>query len=256
MTIKGWDSKYTKIVKEFGYSKKDDARAALLLSSIVKRQFSAQKLRKIIAGRPVFVIGAGPSLPSAISALRRHRDVIKICADTALGFLVKNGIKPHIVVTDLDGDLKLLEKNAKSSIVVVHAHGDNIDRLGFARNFKKCIVTTQTKEVGKAHNFGGFTDGDRCVFLANHFGASKIFLFGMDFGPRIGRLSNTARSDRKTKLKKLHRGKILLEWLAPRARSDLFTLSKPLRGFTKISYGELGSSVFGQNGFNYCKYLR
>jgi hypothetical protein len=250
LTIRGWDSRYTKIAKEFGYSKKDDALAALLLSSMVKRQVSAQKLRKIISGRPVFVIGAGPSLPSAILALKRHRGVIKICADTALGQLVKNGIKPHIVVTDLDGNLNLLGRVAKSSIVVVHAHGDNIERLGFARNFKRCLVTTQTREMGKAHNFGGFTDGDRCVFLANHFGASKIFLFGMDFGPRIGRFSNTARSDRKTKLKKLRHAKMLLEWLAPRARSDLFTLSKPLRGFTKISYRELESNVCGQNGFN------
>ncbi|MGI0003894.1 MAG: 6-hydroxymethylpterin diphosphokinase MptE-like protein [Candidatus Nitrosotenuis sp.] len=250
MTLKGWNSKYTKITREFGYSKKDDMEAALLLSSIVKRQFPASRFRKFITGKPVFVIGAGPSLESAIPILKKHKGMIKICADTALAPLAKNGIRPQIVVTDLDGDLKLLGKIGKTAMVVVHAHGDNIERLGFAKNFKKCIITTQTRKVGKARNFGGFTDGDRCVFLANHFGASKIFLFGMDFGPKIGRFSGTKKADRKVKLKKLRYGKMLLEWLAPHARSDLFTLSRPLRGFKKITYRELERNISGQNGFN------
>ncbi len=245
MTVKGWSSKYAKIVREFGYSKKDDMVAALLLNSIVKRQLPTPRLKKVISGKPVFVIGAGPSLQSAIPVLRKYKNITKICADSALGPLVENGIRPQIVVTDLDGDLKLLGKIGKTAIVVVHAHGDNIDRLGFAKNFKRCIITTQTEETGKARNFGGFTDGDRCVFLANHFRAGKIFLFGMDFGPKIGRFSNTKKAERKVKLKKLRYGKMLLEWLAPQARSELFILSKPLKGFKKITYKELGPAVSG-----------
>jgi hypothetical protein len=250
LTVKGWNAKYAKITREFGYIKKDDMRAALLLNSIVKRQFPAPRLRKIISGKPVFVIGAGPSLQSAIPALKKYKNIVKICADSALGLLAENGIRPQIVVTDLDGDLKLLGKIGKSAIAVVHAHGDNIERLGFAKNFKHCIITTQAEEVGKARNFGGFTDGDRCVFLANHFGAGKIFLFGMDFGPKIGRFSNTKKSERKVKLKKLRYGKMLLEWLAPQTRSELFILSKPLKGFRKITYRELELAISGQNGFN------
>jgi hypothetical protein len=250
LTIRGWDSKYSEIARGFGYSKKDDLRSASILGSMINKQVPASKLRKVISGKPVFVIGSGPSLASAIPALKIHRDITKICADSALAALTKNRIRPDIIVTDLDGDLKLLERAGRSAIVVVHAHGDNIERLDFARRFKKCLVTTQTKQTKRAHNFGGFTDGDRCVFLADHFGAGKIFLFGMDFGPRIGRFSNTKKSERRIKLKKLRYGKMLLEWLAPKASSELFTLSKPLKGFKKITYRELRLGLSGQNGFN------
>jgi uncharacterized Rossmann fold enzyme len=65
----------------------------------------------------------------------------------------------------------------------------------------------------------------------------------MDFGPKIGKFSNTKRSERKIKLKKLRYGKMLLEWLVPQTNSDLFTLSKPLKGFKKITYSELKDSV-------------
>jgi uncharacterized Rossmann fold enzyme len=243
LTIKGWNSKYTEIVREFGYSKKADQAAAAMLGSMLKKQLSSSKLRRIISGSKVFVIGAGPSLQSAIPHIKKYKNAVKICAETALVPIIKNGIKPDIVVTDLDGDLELLEKVGKTHVIIVHAHGDNIDKLGFARNFKNCIGTTQTENVGKIHNFGGFTDGDRGVFLANHFGADRIFLFGMDFGPRIGKFSNTKKSERKIKLKKLRYGRMLLEWLAPQANADLFTLSKPIKGFKKITYAELKDNI-------------
>jgi len=43
------------------------------------------------------------------------------------------------------------------------------------------ICTTQSKPIHNVFNFGGFTDGDRCVFLATEFGADKIELIGFDF---------------------------------------------------------------------------
>jgi uncharacterized Rossmann fold enzyme len=189
------------------------------------------------------VIGAGPSLLSSIPTLKKYKDIIKICADTALEPLLQSGVTPQIVVTDLDGDLTSLLKIAKKCIVIVHAHGDNVGRLEFAKNFKNCIGTTQTKEIGKIYNFGGFTDGDRCVFLAEYFGAAKIFLFGMDFGPKIGRYSKTKKIDRKIKLKKLRFAKMLLEWMAPKAHSELFTLSKPIKGFKKITCKQLKKNI-------------
>jgi len=220
-----------------------DLKAATMLDSMLDRQFSLVKLKKLISGKSVFVIGAGPSLQSALPILKKYKSIIKICADTALAPLLQSGITPQIVVTDLDGDLKSLLKIAKKCIVIVHAHGDNMSRLGFAKNFKNCIGTTQTREVGKIYNFGGFTDGDRCVFLPEYFGAVKIFLFGMDFGPKIGRYSNTKKRDRKTKLKKLRFAKMLLEWMASKAHSKLFTLSKPIKGFKKITYKQIERNV-------------
>ncbi len=241
--IPGWNSKYKKITKEFGYKKQDDRKAAAILNAALCKQFSMLKLKKMIFGKPVFVIGSGPSLKSNLPILREHKNIIKICADTALSPLVKNGIKPQIIVTDLDGELELIKKISKTSVIIVHAHGDNIPKLEFVKNIKNCIGTTQTEKIGKIDNFGGFTDGDRSVFLASHFGASKIFLFGMDFGAKIGSYSNTKKSERTIKLKKLEIAKALLEWLATKTESELYSLSKPPRGFKRINYKELKHSI-------------
>ncbi len=129
------------------------------------------------------------------------------------------------------------------SIFVIHAHGDNIKKLEMVRKIKNCIGTTQTNSFNKIQNFGGFTDGDRGVFLASHFDAKKIILFGMDFGNRIGKFSNTKRSDRKIKLKKLKIGEKLLIWLSTITKSELLTTSKPIKGFQKISYKELDNII-------------
>jgi hypothetical protein len=220
-----------------------DQRAASKLDSLLERQASIVKLKKMIFGKSVFVIGSGPSLQYSLPAIKKYKSVTKICADTALTPLLQNGITPQIVLTDLDGDLESLRKVAKKSIVIVHAHGDNINKLEFVRHFKNCLGTTQTKQIGKIYNFGGFTDGDRCVFLSEFFGAAKIFLFGMDFGAKIGRYSNTKKIDRKTKLKKLRFAKMLLEWMAPNAHSKLYTLSRQIKGFQKITYKQLDSNV-------------
>lgn len=241
--IRGWNAKYNQIVQEFGYQKQKDRQATKMLDSIISRRFSTLKLKKIISHKTVFVIGSGPSLDSAMPILKKYKDTTMICADTALKPLIRNGIKPQIIVTDLDGDLDLIKKQSKNSIIVVHAHGDNISKLEFARNLKNCIGTTQTEKTGKIVNYGGFTDGDRCVFLASKFCASKIFLFGMDFGSKIGTHSCTKKSERKIKQKKLQYAKMLLEWLAPKTRSNLFTLSKPVKGFTKLTYQQLEHNV-------------
>lgn len=244
MVISGWNSKYKQIAREFGYSRKDDYDSAVLLDSIIKKRFSPTRLKKMINGKTIFVIGAGPSLQLSIDTLKKYKDVIMICADGAITPLIQNGIRPKIIVTDLDGDLDLLKKIKKTDTVfVVHAHGDNVGKLEFARDFKNCIGTTQTEEIGNVCNFGGFTDGDRCVFLASHFGARKIVLFGMDFGTRIGKYSKTNTADKKTKRKKLKQGKILLEWLATKSKSEFFTLSKPIKGFKKITHGKLESNI-------------
>ncbi len=240
MTISGWNKKYQEILEEFKFNEKQDAESAIILNSILIKPISVKKIKKLIKGKTVFIIGTGPSLSIAIPVLKNFKTTLKIVADSALKSLVDNGIKPDIVVTDLDGDKDSLIRVGKTnSIFVVHAHGDNISKLCFVENFKNCIGTTQVKSFKNIQNFGGFTDGDRAVFLASYFEAKKIILFGMDFGKKIGRQSRTKTKDRKIKLKKLRKGKSLLEWLAQKTRSQLFTTSSPITGFEKISYREL-----------------
>ena len=240
MTLLGWGKRYSEILNEFGYSKKRDIESTKILNSLLKKKFPQSKLRDLILDQDVFVIGAGPTLLSSLPMLKKHNSVTKIVADGAVEVLIKNKIKSDILVSDLDGDKKSLKKIGKSNtIMVIHAHGDNIDKLDLVSNFKNCIGTTETKSFGKIQNFGGFTDGDRCVFLARHFKAKRIILFGMDFGNKIGKYSKTKIPNKKIKIKKLRRGKKLLEWLASKNSSNLYTTSKPIKGFKKICYSEL-----------------
>jgi len=238
--ISGWGERYLLILKELGYSQKKDRESAIILDSILKKTNTTEKILKLIEGKTVFVIGSGPSLSNAIPKLKKLKKSIKIAADSSLKPLVDNGIIPDIVVTDLDGDENTIKKIAKTkSIFIIHAHGDNIEKLELVKKIRNCIGTTQSNPFNKIQNFGGFTDGDRGVFLANYFGAKKIILFGMDFGDRIGKFSNTKNSDRKMKLKKLEIGENLLIWLSTITKSELFTTSKPIKGFKKISYKDL-----------------
>jgi 2-amino-4-hydroxy-6-hydroxymethyldihydropteridine diphosphokinase len=46
---------------------------------------------------------------------------------------------------------------------------------------KRFIATTQAKPFDKVYNFGGFSDGNRCVFVAKEFGAKSVKLAGFDF---------------------------------------------------------------------------
>ena len=234
--MSGWKKWYSNILKEFKYDEKKDKESAIILNSILKRSNINNEILNLIKNKTVFVIGSGPSLSAAIPKLKNLKKSIKIAADSSVKPLVDNGIIPDIVITDLDGDENSLKKIATKSIFVVHAHGDNINKLKFSKKFKKCIGTTQSKPFSKIQNFGGFTDGDRGVFLANHFGAKKIILFGMDFGERIGKYSNTKKSERGIKLMKLNKGRLLLEWLSTITKSELFTTSKQVKGFKKISY--------------------
>ena len=249
MTIKGWESKYREILKDFGYSRKKDIQSCKLLDSLLPKKTRIAEIKDLIEKKPVFVVGAGPSLPSSISILKKHKKITKIVADGATKAIIENGLKPDIVVTDLDGDIKSLKKAGRTNtIMVVHAHGDNSEKIHFVKNFKNCIGTTQTKPMGKVHNFGGFTDGDRCVFLANHFKAKKIILLGMDFGTRIGKYSKTRVISRTTKIKKLRRGKKLLEWLAKKSESNLYSTTK-IKGLTKISFQDIDNIITGKNAF-------
>src|SRR3989338_6630709 len=220
MMISGWNKRYSEILHEFKYSEKQDTASAIILDSILRKTIPIKKISEQIKGKTVFVIGAGPSLSFAIPVFKNFKKKVKNVGDSGGKPLVEKGIK-------------------KNNIFVIHANGDNIKKLYLVENFKNWIGTTQSKPFKNIQNFGGFTDGDRAVFLASYFDAKKIILFGMDFGEKIGKYSQTKAAERKTKLKKLRKGKSLLEWLSGKTRSQLFTTSSPIRGFEKIRYSEL-----------------
>jgi hypothetical protein len=244
MKLFGWEQKYREILREFNFDRKDDTRAAHLLNLLVRTRFPLNKLDREIKNKIVFVIGAGPSLASSIPSIKKFKKATKIVADGATRALIENEIRPDIVVTDLDGNLEYLKKASKmNAVMVVHSHGDNIGILPIASLFRNCIGTTEGKPLGKIKNFGGFTDGDRCVFLARYFGAKRIILFGMDFGDKIGAYSKEGKYNKAVKLQKLRKARSLLEWLASKDRRELYTTSEPVKGFQEISFRDLQELV-------------
>ena len=239
MTVRGWKTLFKEIRKEFGYKEIDDLHSAQKLNSFLKKKFLKKEFQELISGKVVFVIGAGPSLSKSLSYIKRCKNVTKIVADGAVQALLEKNIRPDILVTDLDGDLKSIKKIGKTKIpIIVHAHGDNFDRLEMVKNFSNVNGTTQTNRFGKIENFGGFTDGDRCVFLGEFFGAKKIVLIGMDFGQEIGKYSKQKVTNRKIKLKKLKFGKKILEWFASKSKAELYSTSK-IKGYKKIRLVDL-----------------
>tara|TARA_B100000676_G_scaffold82177_1_gene82179 strand:+ start:398 stop:1135 length:738 start_codon:yes stop_codon:yes gene_type:complete len=239
MTVHGWKIQFNEIRKEFGYLEKDDLISVKKLDSILKDENSKKQLQDIIRGKTIFVIGAGPSLTKSLKYIKKSKNVVKIVADGAVKALLEKNIKPDILVTDLDGDLESIEKIGKTKIpIIVHAHGDNYEKLEIVKKMKNVVGSTQTRKFGKIENFGGFTDGDRCVFLAEYFDARKIVLIGMDFGQKIGKYSKQRIVDRKTKMKKLKFGKKIVEWLGTKAKADLFSTNR-IKGYKTIRMVDL-----------------
>ena len=240
MTLDGWHQKYLEILKEFNYDRSREIRSGKILSSLLKNKFSLDMIEKKIKNKTVFVIGAGPSLDVSLPYLKKFKGFTKIAADGATQALLENNIIPDIIVTDLDGNIESLRRSSESkSIMVVHAHGDNISRLPYAILFRHCIGTTEDKPFGKIRNFGGFTDGDRCIFLANYFKASKIILMGMDFGTQVGKYSKKKGFNKSMKIRKLNRGKSLLKWIASKSDIDMYTTSHSIPGFKNIKLADL-----------------
>ena len=239
MTVYGWKTKFKEIRKEFGYSEKDDLHSAKKLNSLLKKGSSKRQLQDMIENKTVLIIGAGPSLLKSLKYVKRCKNVTKIVADGAVRALLEKNIKPDILVTDLDGDLNSIKKIGKTKIpILVHAHGDNFEKLEVVKELSNVMGTTQTKTFGYMENFGGFTDGDRCIFLANYFNAKKIVLIGMDFGQKIGKYSKHKIIDPKPKLKKLKFGKRIVEWLGTKSKADLYSTTK-IKGFKMIRLVDL-----------------
>ena len=239
MTVRGWKTKFKEIRNEFRYSEAKDIQSAKKLNSILKKKFSEKQLEELIRNKTVYIIGAGPSLSKSLKYIKKSKNVTKIVADGAVRALLEKNIKLDILVTDLDGDLISIKKIGKTKIpIIVHAHGDNYDKLEIVKKFSNVIGTTQTNKFGRIGNFGGFTDGDRCVFLAEYFNASKIVLIGMDFGQKIGKYSKHKVINRKTKIKKLKFGKMIIEWLATKSKADLYS-TKRMKGYKTIRLVDL-----------------
>ena len=118
------------------------------------------------------------------------------------------GLKPQIVVTDLDFEPE--EVVNCDCLVLAHAHGDNIDRFTrYAPRIGRLIPTVQVWPRGCSLLVPGFTDGDRAVYLAYYMGAREIRIYG--FNP-----SKVVKRDDEVKRAKLQIARTLLERMSRR----------------------------------------
>jgi hypothetical protein len=179
MKFEEWEPIYGEIVEYFGFDRKEDERAAEILAGLLSRD-DLPLLDRMIRGKEVCVCGNAPTLKREISLVSG----CVLAADAASSVLYSHGIRPDAIFSDLDGATEeFIDMNREGSVMVVHAHGDNIPLLRYwvPRFGGPVVGTTQSRPLPHVHNFGGFTDGDRAVFAAQALGAQSIRLLGFDF---------------------------------------------------------------------------
>ena len=221
-----WEKYYIEILEDFGFSRSGDEESARLLDEILSTEgcLTLDDLSQIVGFSDKFIVfGAGPSLKEHVRMLKEDydlKDYVLVSADGATTALIEERLVPDIVATDLDGKIDdILLANLRGANMAIHAHGDNIDKIASLTSFFNNVIgTTQAQPIGNLYNFGGFTDGDRALFLAVALGASEITLAGMDFGTRVTKYSrpnlevDVADAD-EFKRKKLKYAEMFTDWI-------------------------------------------
>ncbi len=184
-----WLPMYDAILKEFGFSKEEDIKAAELLSNLLgyRGGYALSRLREELP-KSVLICGGSPTLADEVSSLTADRYVV--AADSAASVLLDAGFTVNMVVTDLDGVVEdQIELNRRGAWVFVHAHGDNQAAIrkyvplipDRNRLVGTCQCELPERSGWSVYNFGGFTDGDRAACICVELGARWLYLAGFDF---------------------------------------------------------------------------
>ncbi len=178
MEFSDWEPLYQEILDYFQFDRAGD-EAARDRAAAISPHDDLDVLTGLVKDRDVTVCGNAPSLMNDIPELSG----VICAADAAALVLYRNGIRPEIIFTDLDGaDDLFTEMNLLGTVLVVHAHGDNIPLLDkwVPHITGPLVLTTQASPVPGVYNFGGFSDGDRAVYGVLHLGAASVRLAGFD----------------------------------------------------------------------------
>jgi uncharacterized Rossmann fold enzyme len=178
MKFEEWEPYYEEILKYFSFDRGKDEEAAVFLDHLMIRD-DLSLLQECCLEKTVTVCGNAPGLAGELDGI----EGTVFAADAAAVVLMEHGIRPDAVFTDLDGaDDVFQEMNWQGTIMVIHAHGDNIHLMKYwvPRLLGPVVGTTQSTPLPHIYNFGGFSDGDRAVFAAEELGASEVMLIGFD----------------------------------------------------------------------------
>ncbi|WP_276253676.1 6-hydroxymethylpterin diphosphokinase MptE-like protein [Halomontanus rarus] len=209
-----WHPVYERILRAFGFDRRADERARDVLASL-STPFDMNCLADV-AGSTVAIAGAGPSLEDPDQLERAREADVVFAASTAVDALESRSIAVDCMSTDLDKNPETVRRlTHRGTPVAVHAHGDNVPAVeSVVPDCDDAFVlpTTQAEPSGPVVNTGGFTDGDRAAFLADHLGAKRLVFVGWDFDdPAVDPM----------KARKLEWAERLLYWLE-RRRDERF----------------------------------
>jgi uncharacterized Rossmann fold enzyme len=215
MNYDAWSDVYRAVLADFGYDPVGDERARDVLAGLAD-PFETGRLQEMLEGQTVAVAGGAPSLAEADDLTLARRTDVVVAASTAADVLADAGVEVDLMVTDLDKNAGTARGLTRAGVpVAAHAHGDNVPAVReWVPRFdsEHTLPTTQAEPCGPVENFGGFTDGDRAAFLADHFGADRLVFPGWDFeAPAVG----------PEKRRKLLWAERLLYWLE-RRRGERF----------------------------------
>ncbi len=170
---------------------RDDYDAALMLDSILCSLNNVKRLSDILREFYVntcLVLMPGRGLEKVDRYLLDSYDVVVVC-DSAVDYLSNRELvyslrDRSILVTDLDSDWNSLQKFCRTvrPIIVVHAHGDNVNKLSLIKllNYSYICGTCQVPVNLRFVEYSdGFTDGDRALILASKI-CRRVDVLGYD----------------------------------------------------------------------------
>lgn len=245
---------YLKILRDFSFNIQKDRESRDYLSQILKKKKKDWNFDKIILSftnhvrkkSNIIIYGCGPSLElffEKIDGKSLSTNCLNLAADGASILLRKKGVNIDAIFTDLDGITPLEFYHA--NFIIVHAHGDNIDKLKYFEkdiiNHEKVLGTTQAEPVDDLINPGGFTDGDRILYFLRSFllPKHKIFFIGMDFGNIIGKYSKPGmalnQEGSPIKVRKLKYAFDLIDWINNKIKNDIYFVNSKQK-FKKFNY--------------------
>ena len=214
MEFDTWEPVYESLLDDFGYPRTGDEQARDRLADLLGDAETYDPRALGLDGETVAIAGAGPSLEADADRAAAADSVL--AASTATDRLRAVGVTVDCMVTDLDKNPETgRELTRAGTPVFAHAHGDNVPAVervvpGYDTAF--VVPTTQAAPTDVVRNFGGFTDGDRAAFVADHFGADRLTFVGWDFD------DPDVTAEKRQKLRWAER---LLEWLE-RRRDERF----------------------------------
>ena len=210
MRFSDWEPVYEEILADFGFDRDEDEMSVRVLKAVtVNSDLIDDDEFGEHFGPVSTVFGNAPCLEQDIS--EKGVEGTLVASGSSVKRLLALGVRPDIVVTDLDGDIdSQLEASSGGAVTAILAHGDNQDLVRmYAGSFKgPVILTTQSTPENTVFNFGGFTDGDRAVCMARHFG-SEVRLLGFDYDHPMDKEG----SDPDVKLHKLRWARRIIEGL-------------------------------------------